>query len=101
MNRATIKTRKTLRLVRSPRARYRLTAEPPIDTPAGKGQRPTSRAVRMANALVLEHLLHEGVFQNLGDAMAQLGISRGIVQRLLQMLNQPPAKMVEILNSRY
>lgn len=91
----------TLHLIRSPRARQQLTANAPQGVLPGKGQRPTPHAVRLANALMLEQMLHAGVFQDLNDAIRKLGISRGIVRRLLQMLNQPPDKMVEILNSRY
>ncbi len=64
---------------------------------ASAAQAPTTRAIRMANALMLERILGTGQFKSPAALAAKLGISRSVVSELLGMLNLPPAEIERIL----
>lgn len=64
---------------------------------AARVPRPTVRAVRMANALMLERILGTGQFRSPAELASKLGISRSVISDLLSMLDFPPAVMEEIL----
>ncbi len=66
---------------------------------AGAAPCPTTRAIRMANALMLERILGTGQFKSPAALAAKLGISRSVVSELLRMQNLPPAgiEMTKVL----
>lgn len=74
--------------------------EQPIDIKR-KGERISKRALRMANAIVLEELLMEGRFENIGEALKYLGISRYIWKDCAAMLNLPPEEITRILFKKF
>lgn len=69
--------------------------------PLPKGQRPTKRAIALANALTLERKLMDGTFRSLADARRQLGFTRGIQNRVFRLLDLPPEEMAKILFETY
>ena len=66
-----------------------------------KGQRPTKRAQRLANALWLEGKLLTGVYLSLRDARHALGLSKGITDHMFKLLQLPPDEMERILEETY
>lgn len=66
-----------------------------------KGKRPSKRAVRLANALLLESLLMQGVFPSVEAAMTALGITRGMRTPFFRVLDLPPDEMARILDEVY
>ncbi len=62
-----------------------------------KGNRPTKRAIRMANALVLEQMLHVGQFRSLADIRMTYGITRMVLAKALDMLDHTPEEITAIL----
>lgn len=61
------------------------------------GERPTTAAVRMANALMLEQILGTGAFGNASELARAIGISKDVVSELLALLDTPVAEMERIL----
>lgn len=59
--------------------------------------RPTTRAIRMANALMLERILGSGQFRSPAALASRLGISRSVISDLLAMLNLPPSEIEHVL----
>ncbi len=71
-------------------------------TPSLKmGNRPTKRAIRMANALVLEQKLHAGAFRSLTDVCDTFGITRMVLSKTLDMLDHTPEEISSILRETY
>ena len=66
-----------------------------------KGHRPSKRAVHLANALMVERMLHNGVFLSVKAAMQALGITRMMRTRLFRALNMPPEEMARMLEETY
>lgn len=61
------------------------------------GERPTTAAVRMANALMLEQILGTGAFGNASELARAVGISKDVVSELLAMLDKPVAEIERLL----
>ena len=51
---------------------------------------PTMRAIRMANAIMLEKLLGTGQYKSPAALAAKIGVNRSLLSELLALLNQPP-----------
>ena len=66
-----------------------------------KGHRPSKRAVHLANALMVERMLHNGVFPSVEAAMQAFGITRMMRTRLFRALNMPPEEMARVLEETY
>ena len=67
-----------------------------------RGSRPTRRAIKMANALALEHELERGAWskcsgKSLRKFAERVGISRNTLSELLNMLNRPVKDIEAIL----
>lgn len=58
---------------------------------------PTKRAIRMANAIMLERLLVTGKYGSATNMARLIGVSQPHVTQLLNMLNLPPAEIEAIL----
>lgn len=69
----------------------------PALLPQQPGERPTTAAVRMANALMLEQILGTGAFGNASELARAVGISKDVVSELLALLDTPVAEMERIL----
>ena len=80
------------------RCRFGVRLQPPS---LKKGCRPTKRAIRMANALVLEHKLHAGEFRSLTDVCDTFGITRMMLSKTLDMLDHSPEEIATILRETY
>ena len=88
-----------LALRRNSKSRLVLTEpEPPS---LKMGNRPTKRAIRMANALVLEQKLHVGEFRSLTDVCDTFGITRMVLSKTLDMLDHTPEEISSILRETY
>ena len=88
-----------LALRRNSKSRLVLTEpEPPS---LKMGNRPTKRAIRMANALVLEQKLHAGEFRSLTDVCDTFGITRMVLSKTLDMLDHTPEEISSILRETY
>lgn len=92
-----------LSLVFNSKGAKTLISRQPDDTrPAlAKGQRPSKRAIRLANALMVEQMLHEGAFPSVEAAMRALGITRSMRTCLFRTLDMSPQEMERVLNERY
>lgn len=66
-----------------------------------KGQRPTSRAIRMANALMLERLLGTGQFASASDLARRIGIGKHLLSDRLALLNMPVEEIERWLFETY
>lgn len=66
-----------------------------------KGKRPTKRAVRLANALLLEDMLMRGVFPSVEAAMERFGITRFMRTHYFRVLQTPPEEMARVLAETY
>ncbi len=64
---------------------------------AGEGQRPTRRAIRMANAIMMERILTSARFSSAREFSEALGVSQPVVSNALKMLNLPPDEIERIL----
>lgn len=62
-----------------------------------RGERPTPRAICLANALRIEELLGAGVFSSPADMARALGLSRSLIYDRLSLLNLPPAEIERVL----
>lgn len=67
------------------------------DKAAAMGAQPTMRAIRMANAILLEQVLGTGQFRSPAELAKCIGVSRKLISDLLAMLNQSPAEIEKIL----
>ena len=99
----TIKTTIPLILKRNNKtARVFAPVPPPEEmNPLGKGQRPTKKALALANALMLERKLMDGTYRSLAEARRKLGFTRSIQDRLFRLLALPPEEMERILFETY
>ena len=68
-----------------------------IKSAEGAGQRPTTRAIRMANAILMERILTSGKFSSAHQFSMALGVSQTLVCNALKMLNLPPDEIERIL----
>lgn len=78
-----------------------LTLQAPQPVALGKGKRPTKRAIRMANALRLEQMLHVRQFRSLADIRMTYGITRMVISKTLDMLDHTPQEIAAILRGTY
>ncbi len=62
-----------------------------------RGQRPTRRAIKMANALRVERLLETGRYKSVRELAMRTGISRNTLGELLEMLNQGVKEIEKVL----
>ena len=65
------------------------------------GDRPTSRAIRMANALMLEQLLGTGQFASASELARCIGIQKHLLSDLLALLNMPVKEIERWLFETY
>ena len=77
--------------------RQRTLGDELADKAAHKGAIPTTRAIRMANAILLEQILGTGEFASPAAFAKMIGVSRKLISELLAMLNQSPAEIEKIL----
>ena len=96
---ATPVTKLTFALLRNSKSRLTLQAPQPVALE--KGKRPTKRAIRMANALVLEHKLHSGALRSLTNHCDTFGITLLVLYKTLDMLDHTPEKIGTILRETY
>ncbi len=68
-----------------------------IESAAGEGQRPTRRAIRMANDIMMERILTSGRFSSACEFAEALGVSQPVVSNALKMQNLPPDEIERIL----
>ena len=80
------------------RCRFGVRLQPPS---LKMGNHPTKRTIRMANALVLEHKLHAGDFRSLTDVCDTFGITRMVLSKTLDMLDNTPEEIATILRKTY
>lgn len=59
--------------------------------------RPSTRAIRLANAILLEQILETGHFRSPAALAEKIGISRSLISELLSLLDMPPDQMEKIL----
>lgn len=65
------------------------------------GNRPTSRAIRMANALMLEQLPGTGQFASASELARCIGIQKHLLSDLLALLNMPVKEIEKWLFETY
>ena len=65
------------------------------------GNRPTSRAIRMANALMLEQLLGTGQFASASELARCIGVQKHLLSDLLALLNMPVPEIEKWLFETY
>ena len=82
-------------------SKSRLVLTEPEPPSLKKGNRPTKRAIRMANALVLEQKLHSGEFRSLTDVCDTFGITCMVLSKTLDMLDHTPEEISDILRETY
>lgn len=58
---------------------------------------PTNRAIKMANAIILEEYLTSGKYGSASKCAEMLGVSQPTVTGMLNMLNLPPDEIERIL----
>lgn len=58
---------------------------------------PSTRAIRLANAILLEQILETGHFRSPAALAEKIGISRSLISELLSLLDMPPDQMEKIL----
>lgn len=75
--------------------------DPDMPEPLKKGQRPTKRAIRLANAIMLEKKLAAMGTRSLRQASEQLGVSTGVLRRVLRMLALTPEEMQREIFATY
>lgn len=54
---------------------------------------PTTCAIRMANALMIDRILRSGAFKNVSQFAQAIGVSKSMVGDLLTLLDQPPTEI--------
>ncbi len=77
--------------------RVRTREDDMLASAAGPGCRPTPRAIRMANAIMLERLLTSGKFGSATQLARLIGVSQPHITTMLNMLNLPPEEIERIL----
>ncbi len=77
--------------------RQRTLGDELADRATAMGAQPTMRAIRMANAILLEQVLGTGRFRSPAELAKCIGVSRNLISDLLAMLNQSPAEIEKIL----
>ncbi len=77
--------------------RVRTREDDMLASAAGLGCRPTPRAIRMANAIMLERLLTSGKFGSATQLARLIGVSQPHITTMLNMLNLPPEEIERIL----
>ncbi len=82
-------------------SKSRLVLTQPKPPSQKKGNRPTKRAILMANAFVLEQMLHAGQFRSLTDVCDTFGITRMVLSKTLDMLDHTPEEISAILRETY
>lgn len=87
----------TIKLALRRNSKSRLVLTEPEPPSLKKGNRPTKRAIRMANALVLEQMLHAGQFRSLADIRMTYGITRMVLATPHDMLDHTPQEITTIL----
>ncbi len=87
----------TIKLALRLNSKSRLVLTQPKPPSLKKGCRPTKRAIRMANALVLEQMLHAGQFRSLADIRMTYGITRMVLATPHDMLDHTPQEISSIL----
>ena len=92
---------KTVKLALRRNSKSRLVLTQPKPPSMKKGNSPTKRANRMANALVLEQMLHAGQFRSLADIRMTFGITRMVLSKTLDMLDHTPEEISTILRETY
>lgn len=65
------------------------------------GNSPTSRTIRMANALMLEQLLGTGQFASASELARCIGIQKHLLRDLLALLNMPVKEIERWLFETY
>ncbi|MBQ8900591.1 MAG: hypothetical protein IJY72_06530, partial [Akkermansia sp.] len=80
-----------------PMLRLRTAEDDLVDAVCQCDKFPTKRAIRMANAIMLERLLVTGKYGSATNMARLIGVSQPHVTQLLNMLNLPPAEIEAIL----
>ena len=81
----------------TPVLRLRTAEDDLVDAVCQCDKFPTKRAIRMANAIMLERLLVTGKYGSATNMARLIGVSQPHVTQLLNMLNLPPAEIEAIL----
>lgn len=81
--------------------RHRTKADELAEQALPVGNRPTSRAIRMANALMLEQLLGTGQFASASELARCIGIQKHLLSDLLALLNMPVPEIEKWLFETY
>ena len=81
--------------------RHRTKADELAEQALPVGNRPTSRAIRMANALMLEQLLGTGQFASASELARCIGVQKHLLSDLLALLNMPVAEIERWLFETY
>lgn len=87
----------TVKLALRRNSKSRLVLTEPEPPSLKRGNRPAKRAIRMANALVLEQMLHAGQFRSLADIRMTYGITRMVLATPHDMLDHTPEEITAIL----
>ena len=91
----------TIKLALRRNSKSRLVFTEPEPPSLKMGNRPTKRAIRMANALVLEQKLHSGELRSVTDVCDTFGITRVVLSKTLDMLDHSPEEIATILRETY
>lgn len=81
--------------------RTRTEADDKVERALRRGERPTRRAIRMANALYLERLLETGRFSSPRSLALSTGICPDVIQSTLNMLDRSNEEIEAILHEVY
>ncbi|MBQ3526601.1 MAG: hypothetical protein IJA63_10030 [Akkermansia sp.] len=81
--------------------RHRTKADEQAEQVLPVGNRPTSRAIRMSNALMLEQLLGTGQFASSSELARCIGIQKHLLSDLLALLNMPVKEIERWLFETY
>ena len=81
--------------------RHRTKADELAEQALPVGNRPTSRAIRMANALMLEQLLGTGQFASASELARCIGVQKHLLSDLLALLNMPVPEIEKWLFETY
>ena len=77
--------------------RVRTREDDMLASAAGPGCRPTPRAIRMANAIMVERLLTSGKFGSATQLARMIGVSQLHITTMLNLLNLPPEEIEKLL----
>jgi len=81
----------------TPVLRLRTQEDDLVDAVCQCNKFPTKRAIRMANAIMLERLLVTGKYGSATHLAKLIGVSQPHVTQMLNLLNLPPAEIEAIL----